>query len=183
LVEVVLTTVAWDGKTLASDSMSTGPGGFYRGKVKKLFHLKSGGIMGQAGDADCRAIIQLLDSIKDGADLPSRAELEATRTDGDYILVLPDKSAWNVSIAYDGEGRFFGEVSEIREKFYAIGHGEDIAFTVMSLGLSSVEAIKEACKWSAVSRGPIQTLKLDEKPKEKIKRVRKPKDPIEANPE
>ena len=171
-----MTVIAWDSKTLSSDSCVSTTSGYYVGQDRKIFRLKSGGMLGTAGDSDCRAVISLLDSIKDGNDIPSRAELESLRTQGEYLLVLPDKSAWTIDIYFDEDIKaFMASVNEVRSKFTAIGHGQDFARTAMSLGKTSAEAVKEACKWSLTCRLPVQSMKLEDKPKEKIKRVRQPK--------
>lgn len=175
-----MTVIAWDGKVLASDScISTGA--YYEGSAKKLFRLKSGGMLGISGDADSRAVINTLDSIKDGADLPTRAELEALKTDGQYLLVLPDKTTWIITMGFEDDTKAWkSEVFEAKTKFVSCGHGMDFAKAAMSLGKTSVEAVKEACKWSLACRPPIQTMKLEDRPKEKIKRVRKPQPIPEA---
>lgn len=170
-----MTCIAYDSKTLAADSMTTNHHGFFAGNAKKLYLLKSGGMLGTAGMSDARSIISLVDSVKDGNDLPSRAELEATRTDGVYLLVLPDKSVWVLDIEYDDDGRFFASVDEIRERYVAIGHGEDYARAALAMGEDSVSAVKLACRFSAFCRGPVQTMVLGQKQKTKIKRKRQPK--------
>lgn len=174
-----MTVIAFDGKVLASDSCIS-EFGFYAGSAKKLFRLKSGGMLGTAGDADCRAVINVLDSIKDGADLPTRVELEALKTDGTYLLVLPDKTTWLISMGFDDDIKSWkAEVFEAKTKYVVAGHGGDFAKMAMYLGKTAPQAIKEACKWSLACRPPVQTMKLEDKPKEKIKRVRKPQ-PVEA---
>lgn len=169
-----MTVIAWDGKTLASDSLMSDQYGSVVGPMKKLYRLKSGGMVGMSGDADARTVIHLLDNVKDEQDLPTKQELETLRTDGDYILVLPDKTVWLVSISYDGDGRYFGEIVPSRARFMAVGHGQDYARAAMSLGLTAEKAVKEACKFSLSCGGAVQTMKLEDRPKEKIKRVRKP---------
>lgn len=176
--------MAFDGKTLASDSCESTATGFFLGNAKKLFRLKSGGMLGVAGDADCRAVISLVENIKDENDLPSKADLEGTRTEGQYLLVLPDKSVWSINInLHEESGRFYGQLYPVKTKFVAAGHGEDFAKVAMSLGKTAEEAVKEACKWSLACRPPVQTMKLEDKPKEKIKRTRHPKQNHQSVPE
>jgi hypothetical protein len=170
-----MTVIAWDGKVLAADSLISSTDGFNGGKCKKLYRLKSGGMLGIAGDVDVRAVLLLLDSIKDGDDLPTRAELEATKTDGQYLLVLPDKSVWDIVVEYSDDLKAYkAEVSENKARAVTAGHGKDYAHAAMALGKSSVEAVKFACKHSLYCGGPVQTMKLEDKPKEKINRKRKP---------
>lgn len=176
-----MTVVAYDGKTLASDSCSATDSGYFACNAKKLYRLKSGGMIGIAGDADARAVVSLVDNIKDENDLPSKADLEGTRTEGQYLLVLPDKSVFEiVSVLHEESGRFYCQVLPIKNKFYSVGHGEDFAKVAMSLGKTAEQAVKEACKWSLTCRPPVQTMRLEDKPKEKIKRTRHPKPSLQS---
>lgn len=173
-----MTVIAWDGKVLAADSLETDSNGYMLGMCKKLYRLKSGGMLGTAGDSDCRALMGLVENVKDENDLPTRAEIEATKTAGSYILVLPDKSVFMLSTDVDEDLKAVkAEVVPYKGKCLAVGHGQDFARAAMSVGKTSAEAVKVACKWSVVCGGPIQTMKLEDKPKEKIKRVRR-KPPI-----
>lgn len=170
-----MTVVAWDGKTLSADSMEATDDGFFLRNCKKLYRLKSGGMLGEAGMSDNRAVIALFDNVKDEGDLPTRAELEATRSDGSYIVVLPDKSVFEVNIdEIDNMTRFVGQIMSHKNDYLAVGHGGDYARAAMALGKSSADACKFACKYSAYCRPPIQTMRLEDKPKEKINRKRKP---------
>jgi hypothetical protein len=171
-----MTVIAWDGRTLAADSLTSTSSGFYVGKSKKLYRLKSGGMVGTAGDVDCRAFINLIDNIKEEGDLPSRAEFEALKIEGEYILVLPDKSAWYIDLMFNDESKTHKAAIYLTgDKNAACGHGTDFARAAMYLGKTSVEAVKVACHFSLACAGPIQQMKLEDKPKEKIKRVRQPK--------
>lgn len=176
-----MTCIAWDGKVLAADSLEADDAGFFMRKCKKLYSLKSGGILGESGMSDNRAIIALFDNIKDENDMPTRAELEATKSEGSYIIVLPDKTVYEIYITFskDDGNRFIGQVMKHTHGPLAVGHGADFAKAAMTLGKTAAEAVKVACKWSLFCQGPVQTMKLEDKPKEKIKRVRKPQ-PIEA---
>lgn len=170
-----MTVIAWDGKTLAADSMEADDEGYYIGRCKKIFRLKSGGMLGTAGDSDSRALIALVENVKDENDLPTRAELEATKLDGVFILVLPDKAAVVIEIfQIEDRIRFFAQVLSITGKHYAIGHGGDFARAAMAMGKTAQEAVKLACKFSLFCGLPVQSMRLEDKPKEKIKRVRKP---------
>jgi len=138
-------------------------------------------MIGCSGDSDCRAVISLVDNIKDENDLPSKADLEGTRTEGQYLLVLPDKSVFEiVSVLHEESGRFYCQLIPVRSKFHSVGHGEDFAKVAMSLGKTAEQAVKEACKWSLTCRPPVQTMRLEDKPKEKIKRTRHPKPSLQS---
>lgn len=160
-----MTVVAFDSKSIASDSLVTGTDGHIYGKAKKLFRLKSGGILGTAGDVDCRALMALLDGVKDYDDLPSKQELEATRTEFTGLLWLPNKKMVEIGITADQEARFFAYVMEINERYAAIGHGEQYARAILSSGGSSKDAVKAAIRHSSACGGPIQEMKLGDMPK------------------
>lgn len=168
-----MTCIVWDGKTLAADSLEAFENGIRLGNCKKIFRLKSGGMIGTAGDSDARAIIALVENIKDENDLPSKAELEATKVDGEFLLVLPDKSVFMIicNALGDARERFMGSVLPVKGPI-AVGHGEDYARAAMAMGASAADAVKTACKFSLFCGLPVQSMKLEDKKKEKIKRVR-----------
>lgn len=170
-----MTCVAWDGRTLAADSLESDDDGFFMRKCKKLYRLKSGGMLGESGMSDNRAVIALFDNIKDENDIPTRAELEATKAEGSFIVVLPDKTVFHVVMEFTDEGnRYIGQVIKHTHGPLSVGHGADFSNAAMALGKSAADGVKLACKWSLACQGPVQTMKLEDKPKEKIKRVRKP---------
>lgn len=153
------------------------------GKSKKLFRLKSGGMVATAGDADARNLVSLLDNVKDENDLPSKAELEALRVGGEYILVLPDKSAWYIDVAVDEETKQYkAQVYPTGSKQAVNGHGFAYARGALDAGKDAVEAVRIACKNDSSCALPVQTMRLEDKPKEKIKRVRQPK-PVQQEAE
>ena len=172
-----MTIIAFDSKSMAADSMMSTLDGHIVGRCRKLFRLKSGGILGRAGDVDCRAVIALLDGVKDYDDLPSKAELEATRTEFLGLLWLPNKQLVEIIISPDEEARYSAQVVEIEEKYAAVGHGELYARAILSSGGSSRDAVRVAIKHSGTCGGPIQEMKLGEvtKPSPKPKNLQQTK--------
>lgn len=170
-----MTCIAWDSKTLASDSLCSDGHGFSAGMTKKLVRLSSGAILGCAGDEDCRELTILLQNVKEEADLPAKKELEATRTEFQGILILPTKKAYeiNIGMVVPEFNVWMSEIRQINGKHWAVGHGADFALVAMDLGKSSADAVKAAIKRSLFCGGPIQTMVLLPQSKIKIKRIKK----------
>lgn len=170
-----MTVIAWDGKTLASDSLCSDEHGMVAGMTKKVFRLSSGAILGTAGDEDCRELTILLQNVKEEADLPAKKELEATRTVFDGILILPNKKAYQIQVVcvVPEFNVWQAEVRQINSKYYAVGHGMDFALTAMDLGKDAPTAVKAAIKRSLFCGGPVQVMTLLPQPKlPKAKRIR-----------
>lgn len=168
-----MTVIAWNKSGMASDSLCSMPDGSYLTKTKKLFRTKTGGVIGTAGDDDCRSVLALFDNCEISTDLPSREEMKYTKTSFNGLLWLPDKSIFVIFIELDSSmnhpDAWYGGVSELSEKYAAVGHGAPYAQAILSHGGTPEEAVREACKWSLFCRGPVQSMVLEEQPKKKIK--------------
>ncbi|WP_028449689.1 hypothetical protein [Chitinibacter tainanensis] len=130
-----MTTVAWDGKTLAADRQVTY--GNQRFEIKKLFVIGDGKLlMAGAGTADDLKLFAswLEDSFADnellfGGETPEIDDLQA--------IVINTQT---------GESYLYGEKLvpiEIKAPF-AIGSGGDFAMAAMKLGKSAKEAVELA---------------------------------------
>lgn len=136
-----MTTIAWDGKTLAADSQIT-----YGGlacTLEKIWRLNGGQLFGATGAAqDAYAVRYWLED-------PSRPE---PKLGDDFagILILTDGSSWRL------------ESSLIRmpitESCHALGSGRDFAIAGMALGLSAVQAVELAIRFDAYSSGEVTAL-------------------------
>lgn len=158
-----MTVIAWDSKEMVSDSQCTYETGKRSYNEKKLFRLKSGAVLGTAGDADWRDILNLLDSAEHGYDLPSRHDLSVLRTHFHGLIWLPDRSIWEISIEQDEEERhvWYASVTEVKEKKAAVGCGADNAMGVLDNGGSARDAVKAAIKRDVFCGGPLQCMTLE----------------------
>jgi hypothetical protein len=148
---------------MVSDSKCTDPVGMYLTPTSKLFRLKSGGILGTAGDDDAREVMQLLDQCKDQDDLPSKQQLADTKTEFSGLLYLPNKKLYQVDIYNHPEHPqvWAASVSELRAKFAGVGSGSPYAIGAMHHGATAQQAVKIACKLDAFCALPLQVMKPD----------------------
>ncbi|WBK39689.1 HslV family peptidase [Xanthomonas phage L522] len=138
-----MTTIAYDGESLACDSQVTS--GSIKGKMKKFRRLPGGGVIVVAGEIDL-----LDDAVQDFLDGEPPAALRDQDGQERAQFVRLDRSGcWYTS---DGEWN----------KMYpgdAIGSGAPYALTCLHLGMSATEAVKTACQLDLYSSGPVKTFK------------------------
>ena len=139
-----MTTIAWDGKTLAADRLSVG-GNTRFGEITKIVKSPSGVLAGGAGNLTTTA--GFIRWVKDGMK-GKKPPLSGST----ILMIYPDGS---VEI-HDENG-----YSPVEAEYAAIGSGEDYALAVMALGHTAKEAVGAAIKVSVVSGGGIDCLTLD----------------------
>ena len=137
-----MTTIAWDGETLAADSQLTGGDFVYQQNDKKIFNV-NGHLVAMAGDdGQCW---QFLDWYRN--------------PDQDYPDKLDDMGA----LAITKRGAFEYGSCKIPTKIkppFAIGTGSAFAMGAMLHGASAAEAVDIACKLDKYSSKPIKTARL-----------------------
>lgn len=176
-----MTVIAYAKGVLASDSRATDGYKIFSDKVKKLFKLSNGGMVGTAGDCDCRDVLELL-SKATPKKMPSKAELCETKTVFRGIVVFPKGEVFEVSIDERDDvldDRWYAAVVEVAEKYHAVGCGEDDALVMMRNGATAVQAVKAAIAGNAGCGGAVQTMHLADLKgnarggRKTVKRVRK----------
>lgn len=163
-----MTVIAWRAGIMACDSCWT-YGDTQVASLIKITRLASGALLGQAGDNDARAIIELLDKIKDSKKLPTRLDLAKTLTDFYGLLALPkggvyvissgpvDQAGWPTE-----EGEDYGVWTATSMGGYAaVGSGADYALSAMDAGASAREAVVISCKRNTSCRPPVHVVKLN----------------------
>ena len=135
-----MTTIAWDGKTLAGDCCSWSGG--VRRKTRKVFKIKSPtrgmllvGFVGQQSFAYAVA-----DWIKGERDIPNYKEFG----------VEPQNAC---AVVIDSKNRIYVlgctlEFNLMRENIFAIGAGSEFAWGALEMGATSKQAVKIAEKRS-----------------------------------
>lgn len=143
----------------------------------KLHRLSSGALLGSAGDNDNRAIVELLDKIKDPKKLPSRAALAETKVEFMGLLAFPKGGVWVISSAATDVNGWVGrdEYASGSEEdagvwpattmggYAAVGSGGDYALAAMDAhhSISAARAVEVACKRAAGGvRPPVWAWKL-----------------------
>lgn len=159
-----MTTVAFDGKTMACDSCWT-YGGAVDTLSTKIIRLSSGALFGTAGQNDSRAVTALIDKVKTPAQMPSYEALMNVRASVLGLLVLPKGRMFKISTTltapemWDDEMEDFG-MWEISGPFSAVGSGSDLAMVAMDCGKVARDAVRIACKYDPASRPPIHAVSL-----------------------
>lgn len=134
---------------------------------KKIARLRSGALLGQAGDNDARDVIALLTNIKSPRQLPSRTALLELRQDFLGLMVFPEGQIVKIATSIvpptnwtpDTEVDDIG-VWEIGFSHAAIGSGADFATGAMEAGATARKAVEIACRRDLNSRPPIHSFAL-----------------------
>lgn len=137
-----MTTIAWDGITLAADSCSwSGPA---RRRVLKVFKIKSADgrkyLVAFAGSG-ALAIAARNWMRGDGGRPEPRDFMEQKDLENQFALVIDDKrQVWQLSgqLVY----------SRMRERIYAFGGGHEFAWGALEAGATATQAVRIAIKRS-----------------------------------
>jgi 20S proteasome alpha/beta subunit len=137
-----MTTIATDGKTMASDGQAEACGTITASRRAKVVKLGDGSLYGSSGrktdsDALARWLIE-------GGKKPKVEKLSALRLMPDGVLLYYSETL---------------EPCEV-DTPCAVGSGMDFAIGAMEFGASPVEAVKIACKRDPGSGGEITVLAL-----------------------
>ena len=156
-----MTVIAYKDDLMAGDSCwslsgtESGHDGLVVNSANKLFRLRSGALYGGAGSSDDRQLMDLLQDVKDGANMPAVKTLQATLQAGVLALVvLPDGSIWEVET-----GEEDGGVMCVNRKFHAVGSGRQIALGAMAAGANARHACELACDFNTYCQKPVTVIK------------------------
>lgn len=160
-----MTTVAYRNGVMACDSCWS-----HQSAVdtlqKKVIRLKSGALLGQAGDNDAREIINILNKIGNEKLLPLRTELHRIRCEFFGLLVMSSGKMFKIATTHQAPETWTDEFEDdlgiwpVRGKFAAIGSGSDFAIGAMAHGASAKQAVRIACRYDLYSRPPVVTFCL-----------------------
>lgn len=146
-----MTTVAWDGKTMASDSLATDAWGLKEEVFDKILSGKDflAGTAGEKGGITRWwkevASLSFWEVVEYGYP-------EFDRDTNDPSIVLVNK--WN--IYRHANGVFV----EMQRRFHAVGSGRDYALAAMRCGKSAAVAVKIAMEFDNGTGGRIITRRL-----------------------
>jgi hypothetical protein len=137
-----MTTIAFDGKTLATDSLVSSSGIVF-GLVNKIHKLKDGRHVAFCGDfAPTPELIAWLN----GGDKPELGDNESVGG-----IVVGPLGAFEISASL----RLFPACIP-----WAGGSGEVIAMTAMRCGKTAAQAVEIACTTDLTSRLPVHKVKI-----------------------
>lgn len=131
-----MTVIAWDGHTLASDKQCSSGG--LAGTVTKI-HRVPQGLLGISGDYARIGTVLAWFNERDGAPKYAPKFQQDEETYVHLVLIRHDCTIWK----YEHSCHPF----LVEDKKFAIGSGRPYALAAMECGLSSVEAVKLACKF------------------------------------
>lgn len=151
-----MTTIAFDGITLACDSAWTLNDTFTSSKTK-LIRLPTGALYAAAGHIDDRDLVALLRDTPCSYQMPDGAALDAITSDLRALVIFPSGDVWLI----DTGGEYCGAMP-IHSPCVAIGSGANIALGAMDAGADAKRAIEIACNRDAYTRGPVHTMTLGE---------------------
>ena len=151
-----MTIITYKDGIMAADSMYQRGPMPYR-SIKKIIETDDL-VIGGAGDADDRALMEILRPIKDPSELPTVAKLRELEADSQHLVIFR-KLGKVYLIGSDEDGKR-GWVVELKEKYYAIGSGEKVALGAMYMGSSAKEAVEAAIKHIDSCGPPVQVVEI-----------------------
>lgn len=133
-----MTTIAWDGKTLAGDTQTNHEPIIIPGKTRKIFKLRDGRLVGISGVvSEFPSFLHYLESGESSGQLDVSA------------LVVQGKQC----MYYEGT-----RPSYLKRPPAAIGTGTGYALAAMMAGADAKKAVQIACKLDPSSGGQVMTL-------------------------
>lgn len=153
-----MTTIAVKDGHMSCDSATTDDSNAVVSLGNKITRLKFGTLLGEAGDADSRAVVKLLQKVRSFDDVPTALELAACKVDYSGILLFPDGTMAYVGITRlgeSGEPGYRAEAWPISRVISAVGSGALFALGAMAAGKTATEAVSLACEWDANTKGPV----------------------------
>ena len=158
-----MTVIAYSSKhrVMAADSRcSDSTGGMHLTNCQKVFRLRSGALLGLAGDADARDVFALLDRATPRR-MPTRHALAELLFDVIALLVFPKGQAFMVTCEYlelgsAKAGHWAGEVLPMRDPLVAIGSGASYAYGAMESGATPTQAVRITCRRDLLCALPVQ---------------------------
>lgn len=134
-----MTTVAFDGKTLAADSQAQTT---FKSRIRKLYRLPDGALFGAAGAVqEMLAVLAWLNGGEKPADLVQFEALIVTRAGCDVLGM-----------------RLMRE--PVLEPFYAVGSGCHYALAAMACGKSATDAVRIASRFDPSTGGRVESMQL-----------------------
>ena len=143
-----MTVIAWDGKTLAADRLSTNGG--LRGTVTKIF--RAGDCL-VGGSGEFAFVLAMVDWVKKGRDPATFPADQRNKDNWQPILVIEK----------DGTHSLYDQTPfpvRHEQPYIALGSGRDFAMAAMYLRKSAVEACEVAIALNAGCGNGIDTLTL-----------------------
>lgn len=157
-----MTCVAFDGQSLAADSLSTMNYGF-AGVAQKLWVLpgRSHGINVIGGAGDYGHVVRAARFLALAGMHPAQVDLANVpgfKSDDVSLLWVHQATRRSVPEIWVTDGGVF--TPRTKWPFFAIGNGCDFATTAMYLGRSAEQGVRTACNFLSNCGGDVQVIHL-----------------------
>lgn len=139
-----MTTIAWDGKVLATDSRMCAGNIVRSERTQKLWRIEG---MLVAFSGDYQDTTQAVQWFKCGMPENSRPKLNDTFR---ALVVMPGRRIWTY------EDKLVG--FEVKAKIAATGSGVELALGAMAAGANAVQAVKIAARFDPGTNSRVQAL-------------------------
>lgn len=154
-----MTTIAWDGLSLAADRMSSS--GYAQRTVTKLWKGKwldgRDVLIGFAGDgAFCQAIMDALQFGKTKEQMPDWRDYNVEKNHTMAVVVDRDKNVYEMTVRF--------ELLPYDEVVFAIGAGAEVAWGALEAGANAVRAIQIAGKRTPHTGLGVQQIRFSDPP-------------------
>lgn len=123
----------------------------------KITRLKSGALLGEAGDNDSRAVVKVLQNVKSFAQMPTAKTLAACQVDYAAIVLFPDGDMAQITIEKEGttQDSYKAQAFPVNRGMTAVGSGAQLALGFMGADKSAAEAVAFAAEWDPNSKAPV----------------------------
>lgn len=158
-----MTVIVYKKPYMAADSRVSDEedSSIFTNKYRKLHQLKDGSVLGIAGDADYRAILEFFNKLK-GNKLPSNKQLISIGQDFDALWVRLDQKVYFIAVGKKSKNdEWSAQVLEVNDPFACIGTGAKYATGAMDMGATPERAVKTAIKFDPSCGGTVLVLKLE----------------------
>jgi hypothetical protein len=152
-----MTTIACKDRIMACDSCWTDSNWLVGTSKNKITKLKSGALLGEAGDNDSRAVQKLLQNVKNFSQMPSALELAACCVDYAGIILFQNGEMAQVEIDRRGGDSvcYVANAWPVNRGMTAVGSGAAVAIGAMAAGKTAAQAVAIACAWDPNSKLPV----------------------------
>lgn len=152
-----MTTIACKDRTMACDSCWTDSNWLVGTSRNKIIKLKSGALLGEAGDNDTRAVVKLLQGVKNFGQLPTARELAECAVDYTAIILFPSGEMAQISIERHAESSmsYVANAWPVNRGMSSVGTGAAVAIGAMASGKTASQAVAIACSWDPNSKMPV----------------------------
>lgn len=167
-----MTTIACKDGIMACDSCWTDSSDMISTSKNKIVRLKSGALLGEAGDNDSRAVQALLQNVKNFDQMPFAREFAKCEVDYSGLILFPNGEMAQITIERQNTSwdTYVANAFPANRGCSAVGSGSHLAVGAMISGKSARQAVAIACNWDPRSKLPVHTMQCEGR-KPRAKRV------------